>query len=462
MLKTFCYFLNQKMDRNLYVLTFLFFVVFTFFLLSSVLRTNAFYQDSENYFTLPTKFFVGTDPASFRITNYDNGLRGYVLPLMLLPSQVISKVNGRNDVFFYNIFASSIHPFFIIIVLPLLIKEIFRKEIKLYMVIAFYSMIMFFWHGLVIFPLSDLWVIYFLCSALLLIKIQKFGLAGKIIAGVSLGLACNVRPIYLCILPLVLIYPFTLKTGINRQIINVAALIVGVFLAWVPQIMINKTHFDTYSPLLQTHIQYKGGLYLTQLNYGFTIERFETNMSNPPIDQAVKFYNKRALSIIEKENLLKEKPFENYGSVFTLFAKYPIDFISIYSSHIFNGLDNRYPEIYIFDFYTNRWILYFLNFTVIFTALFLLSINYKNVFTSWENILLLSIFALPAAMVIPTQLETRFFLPLHLLFYTTCCFCSYPTHLFSKKQNYYLPAFLLLFYVSFISLCFYISSLTTV
>lgn len=443
--------LTLKMDRRMFVISWLFFSFLTFLLLSTVLKTDRFYYDAAHYWTSSTDFIRNN---SFSFANYVTPYRGYFFPFMLMPFRAAAKLLGQQEVLFYNIFAAIAHPFFIVIILPRLIKEIFNKEIKLYMVAAFYALIMFFWYGLVIFPLSDLWAIYFLCFSILIVKTQKLGLWGIIPAGISLGLACNIRPIYLCILPLFLIYILVQDGAIKRKAIALPALIIGIYLAWIPQVMINKANFNTYSPMIQTHVTFGDGLYFTQLNLGFAVEKFETNAADAAKPE-VKYFNKKALAIIEKENLPKDRPFQSIGSIFYLFTKFPLDFFSIYASHIFNGFDIKYPETYITDFHRSRLLFSLLNYTVIFIGLFLFFVNYKTVFSSWENILILSIFILPVILVIPTQLEVRFFLPIHLLLYAACCFCSYPIF---KEKRYYL--LLLLLYVLFIGFCFYISHST--
>lgn len=459
MLKTIGRLLNLKMDRELYTLSWLAFAFLTFLLLSTLLKTDAFYHDSATYWYSNATFFKN---GSFNFTNYDVSYRGYFFPLFLMPAHALSKILGGYDFLLYNLFAAVGHSFFIVVILPLLIKETFYKEIKLYMIIAFYAMIMFFYYGYIVFPLTDLWAIYFFCSAILIVKTQKFGLWGVAFAGVILGLTCNTRPIYLCLVPLFIIYTLLQNSSANRRVAVFLILIFGVYLAWLPQVIINKANYNTYSPLIQTHLTFGDGLYFTQLNLGFIVEKYESDVSKPPDQQAVYYYNRRALSIIEKEQLPPQKPFKDKSSIIELFAKYPVDFFRIYSSHIFNAMDIKYPECYTSDYYRSRLLFSLINYTVIFIGLVLLFVNYKTIFNAvfydWKNILLLSMVLLPVILTTPTQLEVRFFLPIHLALYAACCFGAYPHRTFFKERSNYLS--IILSYVIFVGFCFYISSQT--
>ncbi len=459
MLKNIARFLTLKMNRRLYVISWLVFAILTFLLLSILFKVDRFYYDADNYWGLGAYFFRS---GSFSFTTFDYPVRGYFFPLLLMPVHAVSKISGGHDVFLYNIFAAVCHPFFIVVVLPHLIKKLFHQEIKLYMIAVFYAMIMFFCYGFINAPLTDFWAIYFLCSAILIVKTQKTSFVGIACAGILLGLTCNLRPIYLCVLPLFIIYTILQSGGKNRRAAAFFILIFGVGLAWLPQVIINKANYDTYSPLMQTHVWFKDGLYFEQLNRGFAVEKYETDIDKPQDLVEVFYYNPTALSIIEKEQLDRKKPFKDKSSMFELFEKYPFDFFIIYSSHIFNAMDIKYPEGIITNYHRSRSLYSLINYTVIFVGLFLLFINYKIVFNlifrSWKNFLLLSMFLLPVAFTIPTQMEVRFFLPLHILLYAACCFSEYPPRAFFQEKKNYLS--ILLLYVSFVGLCFYISSKT--
>ena len=98
--------INQKMERVKGIIVALLFFAFIFWF---TFKNNAFwiYNDAKNYYAF-SEFFIKT--GRFSLTSYDNSLRGYIWPLILLPIRLVAEALGRNPLRCFALSSVLSHP----------------------------------------------------------------------------------------------------------------------------------------------------------------------------------------------------------------------------------------------------------------------------------------------------------------------------------------------------------------
>ncbi len=127
------------------------------------------------------------------------------------------------------------------------------------------------------------------------------------------------------------------------------------------------------------------------------------------------------------DNKIGNEPFE-LSTYFTLLLANPLDFLGIYGRHIVNGLDLRDGEVYTIVQSRDRNTLALFNFLILFSGLLIISMSVsaqrakigKKLKTGFWALICL----LPAIAIVPSAVETRFFLALHLAIYCAIAFTS--------------------------------------
>jgi hypothetical protein len=285
-----------------------------------------------------------------------------------------------------------------------------------------------------------------------------------VFAGLFWGGASLIRPIYAVTLPFFIlwsIYYYHKENPIvSRQVIagRLMALLLGLAIVFFPQLAINKTNWGKTSPFVLTDVD-GAGLFVQQLGWGITIQKYETNIGEAYPSPAVYFFDKQGEGILLK-SVSQPTTLLEY---LKLVLNYPLDFLTIYARHLFNGLDIVYNSTYITNVYDSAALRRIINYSLWFLVVMFLGcrpkIRVQNLLTS--QLILPAIFALPAIASIPTAMEVRFMMPLQLMAYGLVAFWILPKF-FSKdliEKKILIRKFLLL-YMVFITLCFILSANT--
>ncbi|HHX60633.1 MAG TPA: hypothetical protein GX707_07960 [Epulopiscium sp.] len=409
-----------------------------------------YYYDSESYWQLGRIFNEG---GKFKFSNYNSSLRGYILPLIYGIIQMIAEMVRIKATLLFNI----VHAVFMGIMISTIIPELFEKLLSIRINnkrrFLFFMMVSFFWRGYYLYPLSDFPSLgaILLASNILMKKEKSF--LDYVLAGMAIATSILIRPSYQVVLPVfivVIIYTLV-KQHKKNMFLYLIPILLGFAIISAPQSYINYNHFNTLSPLIQTKNSFGDrSLYLQQLSWGLSVQKYETNIGEDYPDAGVKFLDPQGEKMLINENITN---LESYAQYFRLLIKYPVDAISVYSRHLFNGLDVTYSTPYIMEFFGDRVLFSLLNYTLWFLLIALIIRSdikkkiWDTVLYNPERLYAVSIL-LTCVISIPGAVEVRFFLPMYIACYGVICYCSsFKQSVKDIKENWVL-------YTSFILICF--------
>lgn len=409
-------------------------IALAFLVVQQFLQIDRFYYDSALYWDQghPSRF-LGTT------------VRGYVFPLFLHGLRHITDATA-DPVFAYGILASLIYAYVLAVLLPRWFVGIFGGDVSLGRRLVPGVLLAVMFPGLVFYPLSDLPALLLAFGSLYCVyrvasspELRRWRLPAllAILAGALAMAACNVRPIYVFMLPGLLLLVFFLFKG--RRVSFLALTLVGMALAGLPQSVINAKANGTFSPLV-THPVGKNSLFAAQLVMGITVQRYETS------------YVSGSLSYIDPAGMRLVRKVGDSAPIFTfaeyqhgmadrvvsvadyvrLAAQFPLDFLGIYVRHVVSGLDARDGEVYVAQSTADRNFKSLIGFGLLATAvLTLLSRRLPSRAPPPRPAVRFALAAaalllLPVAAIVPGAVESRFFLPLHLLAYCVIAFLLRP------------------------------------
>ncbi len=423
-----------------------------------IFSLHAFYNiteyvfDAERYWESAYTFGV----EQFRLTNYSDSLRGYLLPLLHFVLIKIARFGIGTEKINLWLFHSILYAFFIMIVFPGLTEKMFRaKKFTVIEKLLFLILFCIFFRGLIVYPLSDVLGFGFFTAGLYSLILMRDETNRKIkyvwggVAGIMVMAAYYVRPVYL-IAVIGYIFYFLYETFRKKEL-TILFCFLGMIVVMLPQIQINMHNYQMCSPLVQTQKDFENkSLYLMQLEWGMSVTKYETNLDFDYYENPAFRYE----DYIGKK-ILEDQSFENYGDYIIFAFTHFFDVACIYLKHIFNGLDIVYPDVYIYHLTGNRFWIQFVNYSLIFLG----GIGFSSILKArnWKkkDIVMWIIYMLPILLVIPTAVETRFFMGVHLLFYLCACFllCRKESLLHFVKHKKYLIG-----YLCFVSVCFMLNS----
>ncbi|WBO85686.1 hypothetical protein [Hymenobacter yonginensis] len=234
------------------------------------------------------------------------------------------------------------------------------------------------------------------------------------VAGLSLAAASNTRPMYVAAVPAALaLAMWWSHRHAGSSYRRGLALLMGGCVALGPQLLINQRHFQSSSPfvLVQVSGQDRVPVYLKQLTWGTRAMRYDTNLQ-----QRLVYADPAGLAVLRQEQIVG---YSSYAQFFGIVLRHPLNFSTRYLWHLFNGLDVQQPAPYLIREYGSErpWV-QLLNYTALGVGGLVLLTGLRCFLqdpTVWA--LLLSCVA-----GIPTAIECRYLLPLHLLLLTLAAF----------------------------------------
>lgn len=429
---------------------------FLYLLVGIISNVSEFPYDSGYYLSLAASYGLF---ENFDILHFSSSLRGYLYPLLLYPVILISNIGIGTIAIDLLVINSFVYSLLSSLIIPYFFEKVFAVKFRVYARYVFSIIFLFFFRGLIIYPLSDLPAIFFIFVAAILTQkiyseikmpLSLYKCLIGLLCGVCLASAYYIRPIYLISIIAWIILSI-IVIMINRKpkmLILVAFMLIGLALIASPQIYINTNNYDTVSPLILTEKSYDGdSLYLEQLGWGIYISKYETNMD-------LSHYPSASLKYIDQTglNIYNNNQIDSYIDYILLFLSHPLDMCCIYLLHLFNGLDITYPSIYIYDLYDPlRTFTQLFNYTLLFIGI----VGCVNLIkrTRYHDSLVVigGMLLLPILLVIPTAVETRFFAILSIIFYGLATITITNIDLkdaINKSRKY------ILYYVGFIIICF--------
>lgn len=360
--------------------------------------------------------------------------RGYVFPALLAPLHLLSSLSDH-PVQTYRTGMSIIHGVLLTTVLPAAYRQAFGGRLSLARRLVPVALLAALFPGVLLYPLSDLPAVLLAFAALLCAlrglentasRTQFIGMLFA--AGFLMGAAYNTRTIYLFagvplgLLAVVAVRGPWAKAPFSRGL-GLLAFAVGVLVVSVPQAVINKRTHGVDSLAVQP-LSDNRSLFAFQLGWGMSLQRYETTLSNDTPGAAVYYFDPAGAKLFTEA--------ATGGNLFTLpyylkvVAQHPLEFMALYTRHVVNGLDLRDGLVYIFKPSPKRSRTALFNFLVLALAVWVVASTraravppadggYCAAPPSWP--ISLALVVLPVAAIIPGAIETRFFLPVHLLAY---------------------------------------------
>ncbi|MCI1185904.1 hypothetical protein MON38_00620 [Hymenobacter sp. DH14] len=377
--------------------------------------------DAAEYWELSLKF---TPPGGFSLLAFDEPLRGYLGPLLVLPARLLCHFTGWSMLTGARVLGAGWAELLFGVAIPELWARTTGRAISGGRWLALLGLGFVFWRDYFNFTLSDMPAL-----ALLLLGLAALGRRGWLWAGAAgllLAASINIRPIYVACLPGVLWLLADNGRFVSRRQFakSLAAVVAGAALVLLPQLLINQRHFNQSSPLVLAQRPGKEPLYLRQLAWGTAFQRYETSLV-PGIPRSLVYADsvgQRAVAAVPGGR------FGSYGEFLQFLAQQPFSSTARYARHLFNGLDVRYPTPYPTRLHPpGQAALRLLNYALLGLGIWLAWARWQ---TSRAQPLVVEAFVaiapgavllallLPCLLVLPTLMECRFLLPLHLLLLT--------------------------------------------
>jgi hypothetical protein len=378
-----------SVDKRNYLLM----VIFAFisgsallFIYSMTRDIRDFPYDSGLYWMLSNSF--GKDGFFF-----PDSFRGYVFPFFLHIGKDIFGFTGLDEIVRFRIFVALFASFILIIFLPESFLSIAnkhqtlnnRKECCYFLFLRLFLMIVFiyFWDGLLLYPLSDFYAFAFISIAsVCAFKTENtehiFKTIGlSFICGVFTYAAYNTRTIYLFgIIPIFILFIRNNgKKKYLRLFITIVTFTIGVTAISIPQYKINIRTKNIHSIAVITNYRGSNSLFTFQLKTGLSVQLYQTYIGDKSI------YASPAVSFIDpigKAITAQEPPVNKPIEYIKLFFKYPFEFFGIYLRHFINMLNPLFGEIYIKDILKSKMNKILINYLILFIVSLWLVLKLKR------------------------------------------------------------------------------------
>lgn len=411
--------------------------VYIFLIINNV---TEFYYDSEYYWMLSETLYDGRS-FTFEAGNFN--YRGYVYAVFL------TCINGAGTYskYIYWMLLSFIYSFLIVGIIGDLAEIVMEVKISMAKRLVPLILLLIFWPGLFLYPLTDLitvlvsvTAVYCICA----LAQSKYGYQDvfcAFFAGALSYFAMNTRATYKwnIYLSLIMITIMCWKSGWKRVVKLLGLYILGVGALAAPQIYSNYVcyHVLTYDNPLVLYRAEQGMSYL--LFQGAKLLRYETYVgvgSGETILPGITGYDPIMSIILEREGIdLTASDTFSMIKYIKMFVKYPVEYLGMYFAHFVNCLDVRYGEIYIKEF-GGRYHLQIIS--VIIYMITLVDMHNKLIFNRLQGIkskdllkeicpkygLIIMYIILPVIISLPAHIEPRYAIALHLLIYVYIAYCT--------------------------------------
>jgi hypothetical protein len=367
--------------------------------------------DAAQYWELSLRF---TQHGHFSLLAFDEPVRGYLGPLLLMPARLLCHFTGCSMLRGAQLLGAGWAALLFGLAIPQLWAQATGRALSGGRWLVMVALGFVFWRDYFNFPLSDMPAL-----TLLLLGLVALGQPGGrwvAVAGVLLGAALNIRPVYLASVPgwlWLLVMPGARQFWLRRSV----ALLAGAAFILLPQLLINLRHFQQPTPLVLARQPGAPPLYFKQLGWGTSFQRYETSLI-PEIPRSLVYADSVGQRALAQE---PGQHFGSYGQYLRFALRQPLQSTSRYLRHLFNGLDVWFPTPYPKQLHPPgqvalrllNYVLLGLGFVLIFSAI---RQNWKkNSPQANQAVPLLLSLLLPCVAVLPMLMECRFLLPLHLL-----------------------------------------------
>lgn len=393
------------------------FSFFLIFVLHLFFGKDIFFYDAEYYWSL-------ADNSNF--FEFPLSMRGYLYPWVLAPIKFLCIL--FNSLIPLKISFALVYAFGFSVILPGIYKQLTGVAPSFRAIIVLLLAFMVLFPGLLIYPLSDLPALLFLGLSLHLILLVSDNAVRRswipaILAGVALYASYNTRTIYLVAVPfIVLLFVLSIpKIGIRVFL----CFMFGVLIAAIPQMIVNKKHLGSFSPMVSASA---GGKSLTsmQLVWGLQVQKYETSVHSTSGEARVFYQDDAGLRLL-KANRIDGIHFGNIEYM-RLSQQNPVAMLGLLGRHLINGLNVQDNFAYreTDPQYTVLWAqILTLTLLTLFLLIFLTSdVNFA--FFDWRRSCVFLAVLIPSLVILPSAMETRFLLSLQIFI---LCICFYSVEL---------------------------------
>jgi hypothetical protein len=381
-------------------------------------RPDQFRFDAAEYWELSLKF---TQHGHFSLLGYDEPVRGYLGPLLVLPGRMLCHYTGWSMLAGARVLGAGWAALLFGLAIPQLWEQVVGRPLSGGRWLVLLGLTFLFWRDYFNFTLSDMPALTLLLLGL--VALVRAGWAWAALAGALLAAAITIRPIYIASAPAWVWLLFTGRALGWAQLGRAIALAAGLVLVLMPQWRINKTHFGQATPLVLGARPGSAPLYLKQLGWGTGFQRYETSLI-PEIPRSLVYADSTG-----QRALLSEvgHRFISYEQYLRFAGSRPLATAGRYLRHLFNGLDVWYPTPYPTQLHpAGQDALRLLNYALLGAGTWLAAAGlwharYLQSLRSARLMRLVGVLLallLPCLLVLPTLVECRFLLPLHLLVLT--------------------------------------------
>jgi hypothetical protein len=303
-----------------------------------------FYFDSGGYWTLAEEF---TRNGHFSLLNFADPTRGYAQPLLNYGLQAVdealrwtqsSMVKLLNALLFALI-GAVLAPSLAELAWPTLRWGLVRR-------LALMTLLIVFWSGYLNFPLSDFPALTVALVTLLAVS-HTDRPAWMLTAGVSCGLAIDIRPEYLPLGPVLLLlvgWGWWERRGVRpipiaRRAFGVSLLAIGFAVVSLPQSLATHRHYGIWSfvPGAAAHLSDQ------QLGNGLQYQRYDTYVGPNSLPEMF-YFDETGMRLLSEQRNDTIESLSEYGGVI---VENPVFMAGLVVRHTINGLDQRFSTPYI-------------------------------------------------------------------------------------------------------------------
>jgi hypothetical protein len=373
-----------------------------------------FYGDSGSYWQLATTF---THDGHFSLLNFDDELRGFVVPLLIYPLRLVAESGQASQSAVVTCAMALLFALIGAVMAPLLAEAIWpERRWGFARRVALTALLLVFWAGDLNYPLSD-----FPGLALALLALAAVARTDSpvwmLVAGIAGAAAVNARPAYVLLVPmLVMIIGLTWfrrrgspRTAWLRRGLCGVLFVVGFAAVTVPQALTLHSHYGVWRLSPGSPSQSHG-----LLNAGMMYERWDS-YEGPGGPYPIVYRYPAGSRLLAAQPGAEITSSSQYVG---LFFSHPSVMATLVAQHLVNGVDVRYNSIYVEHLASGgRLWLRLAGFALVFMALVRLlwgAARRGLGQARWPYAVALLLCCLPS---LATQLETRYMLPLYLLVY---------------------------------------------
>ena len=382
------------------------------------------YFDSKGYWNFAEEYFKS---GEFEFLSFFNIQRGYLFPLLLSPFTQLVVEAKMLPIEVTRHLGAVIAALVFGWAGPALWQAVNGgPTVPLFRRLLFAGLGFALWRDYFNFSLTDFPALLGLAVALIALLRGK-GIVSGIVAGVALAVAVNMRPVYQVALPAVGLLALLPPPGRARWWgwARGAALVMGATAVLLPQAYTNSVHVDVRSPWVLTTMPGQPSLFVQQLQWGLKNQKYETNIGSDYKYPGMSFVDERGKAMWEATALTE---FSTASQYVELCLGRPWRSVGVWQRHLFNALDVQYPTPYVQEVFVPTWPLAWLNYSLIFCGLVVLLLRpWQRPIAGWvrPSLVLLALL-LPCLLALPTAIECRFLLPLHLLLSAAVAFGATP------------------------------------